>query len=326
MCNIWQGKNKKDITLNDLIKYKNSPFGKNLRILDITGGEPFLCNIPSILETLDNGKLKTLLISTNGFLTEKILKDIKKLFEITKANIVIDVSIDGIGEKHDVIRGVKGAYENAMKTVLKLKSLREKRLRVSLKLTILKDNIDQILACYRKAEELDIDFTCKPGTNFGFLQNENMEFELQKSDYDNIIKNLREISGLRTENNTYKNLSFWNRFFMISNNLFHDKLTEYYEAMRDGNKRMITPCYSSFLSIMLHNDCYVYSCPTIMKSMGDIDKESFESIWMSRSAKKIRKFINQKKCACFSQCDQMPAVVLGNVPKIMWEVLSSYIR
>jgi MoaA/NifB/PqqE/SkfB family radical SAM enzyme len=326
MCNIWQEKSKKDITPECLTKYKNSSRGKNLRILDMTGGEPFLCDVPSIIKALDNGKLKSILISTNGLMTNKIERDIKNILDITKANIIIDVSIDGIGKKHDQIRGITGTYEKALKTIVKLKSLMEDRVRISLKFTIIKENIDQLMACYKKAEELGVDFTCKPGTNFGFLQNENMDFELQQSDYDKIIKDLEEISKLRAHNTDYKKLSFWNRFFIISNNTFSDELIKYYKIMREGEIRMITPCYSSFLSVMMHNDCVVYSCPTLMKKIGSINAQSLESIWSSDNAKKIRRFINEKKCACFSQCDQMPALVLGKAPKVIRRVIASYFR
>jgi MoaA/NifB/PqqE/SkfB family radical SAM enzyme len=213
-----------------------------------------------------------------------------------------------------------------LKTIERLKSLGEKRIRLSLKLTILKENIDQIMDCYKKAEELGVDFTCKPGTTFGFLQNENMDFELQKNDYDKIIKDLEEISQLRAHSTAYKKLSFWDRFFVVSNNLFSDKLIKYYKIMREGERRMITPCYSSFLSVMMHNDCVVYSCPTLMKNMGSMKEQALESIWSSENATKIRRFINDKKCACFSQCDQMPALVVGNAPKVMGKVIASYFK
>ena len=326
MCNIWNDKDKEDITSVSLTKYKNSSFGKNLRILDMTGGEPFLCDIPSIVKTLDNGKLQTILISSNGFLTDKIERNIKDILDITKSNIIIDISVDGIGKRHDEIRGVAGAYEKAIKTIMRLKSLGEKRIRISLKLTILKENFNQIMDCYQKAEELEVDFTCKPGTTFGFLQNENMDFDLQKSDYDKIIKDLEEISRLRAKRTDYKMLSFWDRFFIISNHLFSDELIRYYKIMREGKRRMITPCYSSFLSVMMHNDSVVYSCPTLMKKMGSMNEQSLESIWSSDNAKKIRRFINDKKCACFSQCDQMPALVVGKSPKVIGRVIATYIR
>ncbi len=326
MCNIWNEKSKEDITYDCLTKYKNSSFGKNLRILDLTGGEPFLCDVPSIIKIIDSGKLKVILISTNGFMTEKIERDIKKILNTTTANVVIDVSIDGIGDKHDEIRGISGAYEKAITTIMKLKSMGEDRIRVSLKMTILKGNIGQIMDCYKKAEELGVDFTCKPGANFGFLYNENMDFEIQKDDIDKIIEDLEDISMLRVKNINYNELSFWDRFFIISNNLFSDKLIEYYKIMREGSKCMITPCYSSFLSIMLHHDCTVYSCPTLMRKIGNIQESSFELVWTSDNAKKIRRFINEKKCACYSQCDQMPSIVLGNAIKILGKVIRSYFK
>jgi len=150
MCNIWSGENKEDITSECLMKYKNSIFGKNLRILDLTGGEPFLCDIPSIVKMLDNGKIKTILISTNGFLTEKIERDLRKILDSTKANIIIDISIDGIGEKHDEIRGVAGAYEKALKSIRAIKSIGRGRVRASLKMTILKENIDYMMPAIKR--------------------------------------------------------------------------------------------------------------------------------------------------------------------------------
>jgi MoaA/NifB/PqqE/SkfB family radical SAM enzyme len=326
MCNIWKERKKEDITRDCLIKYRNSPFGKNLRILDITGGEPFLCDLPSIIKTLDNGEIRTILISTNGFLTEKIVEDVRRILEITKSNLIIDVSVDGIGKIHDQIRGIKGAYERALNTINKLRELSRDRIRVSLKMTILKENIDQIMECYKNAEELKIDFTCKPGTNFGFLRNEDMNFDLNKDDYEKIIKILEEIQILRTEATNFGGKSFWDRFFTISNDLFGEKLIEYYKNIYEDKVCMIVPCYSSFLSIMLHHDSVVYSCPTLMKKMGEVFKESFESVWISKDAKRIRNFINEKRCACFSQCDQMPSIVIGNTPKVVKKMVLSYIK
>jgi MoaA/NifB/PqqE/SkfB family radical SAM enzyme len=326
MCNIWSEKEKEDIAPESLKKFKNSSFGRNLRILDMTGGEPFLCDIPSIVTSLDNGKLQTILISTNGFLTDKIIKSVKELLTVTKANIVIDISIDGIGKKHDEIRGIDGAYEKAINTLVKIKALGSDRIRLSLKQTVLKGNFDQIMDCYHKAEELGVDFTCKPGTNFGFLQNENMDFDLQKGDYDKIINDLETISRVRAKNTNYKNLTFWDRFFIVSNDLFSQKLIDYYRILREGDKRMITACYSSFLSVMIHHDSIVYSCPTLMRKIGSISEKSLESVWASDNAKRIRKFINDKKCACFSQCDQMPALVVGSAPKVLSRVLTSYFK
>lgn len=325
MCNIWKEDRKEDIKLKCLTKYKNSPFGRYLRILDITGGEPFLCDVPSIIKAVDNGKIRLILISTNGFLSEKIERDLKSILNMTRSNIIIDVSIDGIGKKHDEIRGVAGAYERALGTVKRLKSLREDRIRISWKLTILKENLEQIVDCYKKAKELDVDFTCKPGANFGFLHNDDMDFELKKEDCKKIINALMEIQGLRRNNRNNKGLSLWERVFIVANDLFHDKLIEYYKILREGSKSMITPCYSSFLSMMLHNDGIIYSCPTLMQEMGDVDENSLKSIWLSDNAKKIRKFINAKRCACFSQCDQMPSIVMGNIPKIIKGVIVSYL-
>ncbi|HSV44011.1 MAG TPA: radical SAM protein, partial [Candidatus Bathyarchaeia archaeon] len=67
-CNLWQEKDQQDISLETIDRYRQSSLGKHLRILDITGGEPFLCDLPEIFRRLNNEKIKTIIISTNASL------------------------------------------------------------------------------------------------------------------------------------------------------------------------------------------------------------------------------------------------------------------
>ena len=114
-CNLkcWfcrRDKSKKDtLSLEDMreIFLKANEFGFN--ILNISGGEPFLRQ--DILEILKiaTGYFKEITITTNG--TIPIPKEAFKY-----ANVV-QVSIDGDEQVHDVNRGVKGAYKKILRNI-----------------------------------------------------------------------------------------------------------------------------------------------------------------------------------------------------------------
>ena len=59
-----------------------------------------------------------------------------------KAKIVVNVSIDEIGERHDEIRGVSGSYERAIKTFERLKDLKLSNLSVGIHTVISRFNVD----------------------------------------------------------------------------------------------------------------------------------------------------------------------------------------
>ena len=78
-----------------------------IRVIDLTGGEPFL--IPNFQDYYSlTRKLKRnahINISTNGYCTSIILKF---LYELNPVNTSITISYDGI-HSHDAIRKVKGS-------------------------------------------------------------------------------------------------------------------------------------------------------------------------------------------------------------------------
>ncbi len=89
-----------------------------LKNLHITGGEPFFRDdIVDIVKTFVlNNKTESVTISTNGTLTDIILK---RCLEMKKFVPKLDIflSLDGFEKTHDWIRGVKGTFKKAYKTV-----------------------------------------------------------------------------------------------------------------------------------------------------------------------------------------------------------------
>lgn len=100
---------------------------------NVSGGEPYLRkDFPEIIELACRYlKPKVIVIPTNGILSERIFQDTRRILEIIqrydpKISVSVHPSIDGIGEKHDEIRGVKGNFEKLMQTIRLLKPLEQK--------------------------------------------------------------------------------------------------------------------------------------------------------------------------------------------------------
>ena len=118
-----------------------------------TGGEPFAR--PDILEILkyadQNGF--AIYISTNGTLiVPKTTRELKRLRHLR----TFQVSLDGLEELHDSIRGVKGTFKKAIQTIrLGVKEL--KNTKITIITTLMKDNISEMEKLLNLALELNVD-------------------------------------------------------------------------------------------------------------------------------------------------------------------------
>jgi MoaA/NifB/PqqE/SkfB family radical SAM enzyme len=108
---------------------------KNRTSLLLTGGEPFLRD--DLLQICRafycRGKTKDIRIATNGFFTDKIISTARDILKDNKARLTLQVSVDAIGDVHEALRQLKGAYLKAMETIAGLKrlALSFPRLRIS---------------------------------------------------------------------------------------------------------------------------------------------------------------------------------------------------
>lgn len=114
----------------------------------ITGGEPLLReDIYDIIKFAFENTRMQLVMATNGTLLNE--ENIKKLLDAGMWRV--GVSIDGVGEKHDEIRGLKGCFETVYHN---LKLAKKMGLRFQFHTTVSKLNKDEIPAIIDLAEEL----------------------------------------------------------------------------------------------------------------------------------------------------------------------------
>ena len=106
------------------------PIGKSPYWITFSGGEPFLReDIADIcIKAYKICKPKIMNIPTNGILSDRIEKQVNRILEFCpNTKVIINLSVDAIGDKHDEIRGSKDSFERVMETYKRLRGIGRKR-------------------------------------------------------------------------------------------------------------------------------------------------------------------------------------------------------
>ncbi|MBN1550349.1 radical SAM protein [bacterium] len=127
MCDIWQRKST-DLDINIYENFLKSPVLSKIVNAAFTGGEPTLrTDLDRMVEILLNHcpDLESMNISTNALNPDHIDENIAKILHVRNTlkpdlKLLIQISLDGPGNLHDSVRGIKGAFNRVMTTVSRL--------------------------------------------------------------------------------------------------------------------------------------------------------------------------------------------------------------
>lgn len=173
MCDIWKIKDFDEIDLSEFSKLP-----KTLRDINLSGGEPFLrTDLPEIVGVIaKNIPSARIVISSNGFATELIVKQMKKILQI-KPDIGVAISIDGLSKMHDEIRGIKGGFVKATNTIKELQKLGMTNLRLGF--TVSERNVKELTKVYELSRKLGVQFTHSfaQSSEFYFGGKQNIDFK-----------------------------------------------------------------------------------------------------------------------------------------------------
>ena len=296
MCNIWRkageqpGIGDVELSGDEIIGLFSRPLFSELVELDLTGGEPHLvadlAGIVAGVVALKKSylpKLKTIIITSNGLLPETVISNNKKVLESlrnTDIDLVNVASVDGIGETHDKIRGTRGAFELAAKTIDGLTGLRKQYLNyfIGLKTTVLPQNIDELDAILDFALEKDLFHVISPVffTEIRFSNAEKRQaLKLGQAEYEKALKFYR-----RPE---------------LAADYFYSRLRDYLAA---GKRTWHCTAFYNYLFIEF--DGTVYPCELIPEPVGNIRRQAVEDIWNGALARARRRSLGKleycKKC------------------------------
>lgn len=247
MCNIW--KIKDHFMEMSPGNYLSLP--KNLRDINITGGEPFLRkDLKEIIQIIKNRCPKAnIVISSNGFATELIIAQMKELIKIMP-DIGIAISIDGIGEAHSKIRGIENGFEKAVGTIVNLKRIGVKNIKIGF--TIGDYNARELFDVYNLCQKLDTELSLTVvHSSENYFGKENII-----KDKTEIIQGLSWLIDKELSAWNYKN---WGRAYFAWGAR---------EFVKTGNR--VLPDYSGLLSIFIDPAGTIYPCDVSTKKIGNL--------------------------------------------------------
>lgn len=276
MCNIWKQKKSYEITYNDLQLIFSDSFYSDIKHVGITGGEPTLRkDLPEIFKACIDflPKLQGLSIITNCIKYEDVIKQLTIINDLCKKHSVsftIMISLDGVGEVHDKIRGIKGNF-NATEKVIKF--VREElRAPILFGATISKDNVWEIdkLLDYAKENKL-----------YGRFRVAEFIERLYNDDRDDVIRNF-------TDDEKYQLVLFFEKVKRIfETNATYKRTYSSIQNILLGGKRTIGCPYHK-KGILLNSKGDVAYCAPKSKLIGNALKESSLDIYKENLDEKNR--------------------------------------
>lgn len=145
MCNIWERPPGDALEPDELRQILSDPLFGKLNYVGVSGGEPTLRpDLPEMFEAIVETRPKLIGtgIITNGLVNRVVIDRVEQSGEIVTdagVNFNVMVSLDGVGEVHDRVRGTEGAFENAVEVLRYFRD--ETEFSVSVGCTITSDNV-----------------------------------------------------------------------------------------------------------------------------------------------------------------------------------------
>lgn len=303
MCNIWQNPTdaKKEITAKDLEILPDT-----FKFVNLTGGEPFQReDIEDIVEVIFK-KTPRIVISTSGWHKDRILKLARRF-----PDIGIRVSIEGLKETNDFLRGRKGSFDKGYSLLKELKEMGIKD--IGFGMTISNMNHQDIIPLYEISKELGMEFaTAAFHNSFYFHKEDNLI-----SDRDAVNADIEKlINALLKE---YHPKSWFRAFFNLG-------LINYI----NGGRRML-PCEAGLVNFFIEPYGDVFPCNGLedkiwKQSMGNIrDAETFGEIWCGSKAQEVRDRVAQCPKNCWMVGTAAPVMKKYIRPPTFW-VLKNKLR
>lgn len=267
-----------------------------------TGGEPFLRrDLPEIVRIFHvNNHALNVGIPTNGSLTGRVLRSVKTMLDASSdLDLHIDVSVDGLPELHDEIRGVPGLFNRAIETYHQLRELEKHYPRFStcIQVTVSAFNQHQLLDLYDYLKR-------KVGVNTVFsLLTRGEPRDPAAKDFD-ITKYEQFHHALEEDNKK-----------LILSGYYKMPFSDVLNAKRIVRPRIISktvredrwqiPCYGGTLGAAMFSKGQVLPCELryndVIGNVRDVDYD-FMELWNSPKADEYRRDIRQNKCFCTYEC------------------------
>ena len=262
MCNRYKAPSKPDeeISIETIKKLPKMYF------TNITGGEPFIrTDLKDIVRELYK-KSDRIVISTNGFFTDRIV-DLAKEFP----QIGIRISIEGLEKTNNEIRGLENGFQRGYSTLKKLREMGMKD--VGFGMTVQDKNAPDLVPLYELSNEMGMEFaTASLHNSFYFVEAKNIinDRPMVAKNFENLVNELLKSKSPKKWFRAYFNHGLINYIY--------------------GQKRLL-PCDMSFDTFFIdpYGDVMPCNGTKDKEVMGNLNDQSWDELWNSVEAENVRK-------------------------------------
>lgn len=299
MCNRYKvpSKPQEEISIETIKKLPEMYF------TNITGGEPFIRDdLKDIVRELLK-KSDRIVISTNGFFTDRIVELCKEFPQVG-----IRISIEGLEKTNNEIRGLDDGFNRGYTTLKKLVDMGMKD--VGFGMTVQDRNAADLVPLYNISDELGMEFaTASLHNSFYFVESNNII-----KDRLTVAQNFEDLVNRLLDSNSPKK---WFRAY------FNHGLINYIFSQ----KRLL-PCDMSFDTFFIDPYGDVMPCNGTKEKqvMGNLNRQSWEELWNSEQAEKVRSFVRNCDRNCWMIGSVSPAMHKYIYKPAAWVIKHKFLR
>lgn len=294
MCNIFELLNKgenPDPSFEKIENFIGSVANtKNKPGIILFGGEPFIrSDIFEIISLVKNHKLSCG-IFTNGLLLNQ--EKINKIIDL-KLNYIA-FSLQGIGDVHDQIVQIPGAFDKMVENI-KYFTSQKRKTKVIIHATISEDNVDQLEKIIKLGKELKVDGVRLGHPTF-FTPT---EYDKNKSACQIIFpkENIKGVSYIYDPAEKSKELAekviFIKRKYedsvAFSPELDEEEIKNWYSPEFKSKRK----CYFIWRGAFVYPNGDVCPCEFFYYPIGNIYKDDFNTIWNNQQYCRFRKVLKK---------------------------------
>jgi MoaA/NifB/PqqE/SkfB family radical SAM enzyme len=294
MCSIWELKSPHQLSLEQLDAIFTDPVYARVEYIILAGGEPTLRNdLADVVELMHKHmpRLKKLMIASNVLNRASVQAQYPRIARYCahhKIRLTLGVSLDGVGETHDKVRGVPGAFEKVMENVKFMQQLqKDVPFNMSLDPTIFSMNVHELQKLDDLADRLKLPITFQfAAVADDYYHNSNLEnvLNIDAKGRNSLIEFLRQ---------------------RIAESSLFDALSYYYAEVIDraqGATQRSLPCPFASQGLLLNPDGSLQYCHN-SQQIGNALETSSSDIYYAKQNLNYRKSVRQNKCpSCQMSC------------------------
>jgi len=293
MCHTWQHPSKKSNEFPPSLIHK---IPGNLDFINITGGEPFIREDLDAIIDMSLQKTKRLVISTNGYFTERIIN----LAEKYGNAIGIRISIEGLPSANDELRGIKNGFDHGLRTLLILRDMGIKD--IGFGITVSDRNAKDMIELFRLASAMGLEFaTAVTHNSFYFHKDDNIfvDQSMIAGEFERLAYELLKTNKPKNWFRSYFNMGLANKVRGGKRPLACEVGSDVFFLDPYGN---ILPCNGSDEPLI----------------MGNLHEQSFDEIWRGQGAVEIRNKVKNCSRQCWMIGSAAPAMKKRILVPVKW--------